>query len=157
MISIRKTTIIIFIAFISSYCTNSEKEKYRVFGDPLINQEGVISGKELIKLLNNQDSVHVKIEGKIYEVCSKKGCWMDLDLDEENKLFVKFMDYGFFVPLDAAGSTAIVEGIAKIEVQSIEWLKHKAKDAGKSQSSIDSITEPIISYSIPEATGVIIK
>ena len=92
MISIRKTTIIIFIAFISSNCTNSESEKYRVFGDPLINQEGVISGKELIKLLNNQDSVHVKIEGKIYEVCSKKGCWMDLDLDEENKLFVKFME-----------------------------------------------------------------
>ena len=33
-----------------------------------------LNHKELIELLDNQDSVHVKIEGEIYEVCSKKGC-----------------------------------------------------------------------------------
>lgn len=145
-------------------CNNNTKNNqiitasdYSIYGDSTITPEGVISGEELIALLNTQDSAVVKVEGVISEVCSKKGCWMDVNIGGENTLFVSFMDYGFFMPLDAAGTTAIIEGMAKIEVQSVKWLKHKAKDAGKSQDSIDSITDPIISYSIPEATGVIIR
>jgi hypothetical protein len=136
--------------------TTSE-ENYTVYGDSKMTPEGVISGEKLIELLNTQDSAMVKVEGVISEVCSKKGCWMDVNIGGENTLFVRFMDYGFFMPLDAAGTTAIIEGTAKIEMQTVEWLKHKEEDAGSSQEVIDAITEPIIAYSMPEATGVILK
>ena len=142
-------------------CTNNTTEKtetnYTIYGDSTMTNEGVISGEELITLLETTDSAHVKVEGVISEVCSKKGCWMDVNIGGDNLLYVRFMDYGFFMPLDGAGTTAIIEGMAKIEVQTVEWLKHKAEDAGEDQSYIDSITEPIIAYSISEATGVILK
>ena len=141
---------------VSQAQSNTEKE-YTIYGDSKMTTEGVISGKELISLLETQDSAMVKVEGVISEVCSKKGCWMDVNLDGEETLFVRFMDYGVFMPLDAAGSTAITEGMAKIEMQTVRWLKHKAEDAGETQEVIDAITKPIIAYSISEATGVILK
>jgi hypothetical protein len=69
---------------------------------------------------------------------------------------VTFKDYGFFMPLDAAGKTVIADGIASIEETSVADLKEYAKDAGKSQEEIDAITEPEREL-VFEASGVIIK
>ncbi|HIG32840.1 MAG TPA: DUF4920 domain-containing protein [Flavobacteriales bacterium] len=144
-------------------CTNNQKTKetvetnHMVYGDSTMTDEGVITGVELMDILESNDSAQVKVIGAISEVCSKKGCWMEVDLDENNQMLVRFLDYGFFMPLDAAGSTAIIEGIAKVDTLSVAWLKHQLEDAEASQEEIDAITEPEISYSIEEATGVIIK
>ena len=159
----KKILLLSSIVFSFACTNNSETDNtiteldYTIYGDSTMTPEGVISGEKLIELLNTQDSAMVKVEGVISEVCSKKGCWMDVNIGGENTLSVKFMDYGFFMPLDAAGTTAIIEGMAKIEMQTVEWLKHKEEDAGSSQEVIDAITEPIIAYSMPEATGVILK
>ena len=144
-------------------CTNNKKTEetveanHMIYGDSTMTDEGVITGVELMGILESNDSAQVKVIGTISEVCSKKGCWMEVDLDENNQMLVRFLDYGFFMPLDAAGSTAIIEGIAKVDTLSVAWLKHQLEDAEASQEEIDAITEPEISYSIEEATGVIIK
>ena len=136
---------------------NEIVETSQIFGDSSITEDGAITGDELIKILETNDSVQVKVIAEISEVCSKKGCWMQVNLDENNSMLVRFLDYGFFMPLDAAGRTAIIEGLAKIDTLSIEWLKHQLEDASASQEEIDAITEPEISYTIEEATGVILK
>jgi len=136
---------------------NEILETSQIFGDPTITEDGTVTGSELIKILETNDSVQVKVIAEISEVCSKKGCWMQVNLDENNSMLVRFLDYGFFMPLDAAGRTAIIEGLAKIDTLSIEWLKHQLEDASASQEEIDAITEPEISYTIEEATGVILK
>ena len=69
---------------------------------------------------------------------------------------VTFKDYGFFVPLNADNSEAIVNGYAFIDVVSVKELKHYAKDGGKSQAEIDKITKPEVTYAF-RATGVLIK
>ena len=154
----KKILVILFcVTNLSAQEQINTKTNYTVYGNAKMTTEGVISGEELIKLLETQDSALVKVEGVILEVCSKKSCWMDVNLGGEETLFVRFMDYGFFMPLDAAGTTAIIEGMAKIEMQTVRWLKHKAEDAGETQEAIDDITKPIIAYSISEATGVILK
>ena len=71
-------------------------------------------------------------------------------------LFIKFKDYGFFVPLDASGKEVIVEGKAYVNKVSGADLKHYAEDAGKSEEEIAEITEPKIEYAF-EANGVLIK
>ena len=63
-------------------------------------------------------------QSNIKSVCKKKGCWMNLDLTDGNKAFVKFKDYAFFVPLNADGSSTIVSGYAFIDVVSVDELKH---------------------------------
>jgi hypothetical protein len=108
------------------------------------------------KSLKKGDSIAVKFVTKINSVCKKKGCWMKLDLGNGESAFVKFKDYGFFVPLNADGSEVVVNGVAFIDVVSVEELKHYAKDAGKSQAEINKIKKPEITYSFT-ATGVFIK
>lgn len=53
----------------------------------------------------------VKVNARVEKVCKKKGCWFTLT-DEEvaEPVRVKMKDYGFFVPRNTDGATAIVEG-----------------------------------------------
>lgn len=103
----------------------------------------------------NGDSMVATVAAPITEVCAKKGCWMTLDLGNEQTMHVTFKDYGFFVPKDAAGKMATITGFAKIDTLDVATLKHYAEDANASQEEIDAITEPEVTYSF-EATGVII-
>lgn len=102
------------------------------------------------------DSIAVQFVTNIKAVCKKKGCWMKLDLGNNQESFVKFKDYGFFVPLNADNSQAVVNGYAFVDVVSVDELRHYAKDAGKSKEEINKITKPEITYSFT-ATGVYIK
>ena len=108
------------------------------------------------KSLTIQDTLNIKFKSTIKEVCSKKGCWMKLELDSVNDVMVRFKNYGFFMPLNSAGSEVIIEGKAFVKETSIEDLKHYAEDAGKSKSSIDSITKPKLTYSFL-SNGVLLK
>lgn len=133
-------------------------ENFKSFGDS-ITADGVISKEELLakfETLKEGDTIEVKFRSEIKDVCQKKGCWMNMSLNEDKNTFVRFKDYGFFMPLNAAGSEAIVNGKAFISVETVDELKHYAKDAGKSQEAIDSITEPKVSYSFL-SNGVLIK
>lgn len=84
---------------------------------------------------------NVIIEGTIESVCPKKGCWMRVT-DGEKTLFVRFQDYGFFVPMNAAGRPVVAHGTAVANTASVEELRHYAEDAGKSLEEIAKITEP---------------
>lgn len=67
----------------------------------------------------------VMVEGKVRRACAKKGCWMELASTESGAgVRVTFKDYGFFVPVDSAGSSARVEGLVKVTELSEERAKH---------------------------------
>jgi len=132
--------------------------KYVSFGDS-ISQEGAISKADMFakyQTLKEGDTLQVAFTSSINDVCQKKGCWMNLALTDKEAAFVKFKDYGFFMPLNSKGAEVIVHGKAFVSVESIEVLKHYAKDAGKSQAAIDNIVEPEVTYSF-EANGVLLK
>jgi hypothetical protein len=138
--------------------TSVAPEKFQSFGDS-ITAEGAITKEELLakfETLKEGDTIELKFRSEIKDVCQKKGCWMNMNLSDDKNTFVRFKDYGFFMPFNAAGSEAIVNGKAFISVESVDELKHYAKDAGKSQAAIDSITEPKVSYSFL-SNGVLIK
>ena len=137
-----------------------EKEEiaYLSFGDK-ISDENVLTKEQMLekyKDLKEGDTINVKFASKINEVCKAKGCWMNLDLDNETTSFVKFKDYGFFLPLNADGREVIVNGKAFVKTTPIEELRHFAEDAGKSDEEIAAITEPKYTLSF-EADGVLMK
>ncbi len=134
---------------------DSTKTSYMYFGDT-IKEDGAIKGNELMAFMADKDSANVKFSATISEVCQKKGCWMDVDLGNGDLMTVRFKDYAFFMPKDAAGKTAVMDGYCNKTIETVEWLKHKAKDAGKPQSYIDSIATPDTTYEFM-ASGVIIK
>jgi len=113
-----------------------------VYGDPSTTAKGAVPADQLLARLEGKDSLQVKVEGKVIEVCQTKGCWMDMDLGNGQSMTVRFKDYGFFVPMNGAGRTVVIDGVAKIKTEDVAWLRHKAEDAGASAEEIAKITEP---------------
>lgn len=131
---------------------------YSLFGEKF-KVAKILTKNEMLKKyksLKKGDTITVQFQSNIKSVCKKKGCWMKMQLAGDDDSFVKFKDYGFFVPLNADNSQAIVYGKAFVDVVSVDELKHYAKDGGKSAAEIAKITKPEITYSFL-ASGVYIK
>ena len=128
------------------------------FGAKITKDAALNSDEMLAKYydLKVGDTINMKFSSTIKEVCSKKGCWMKLLLDDKTETMVRFKDYGFFMPLDAAGKEVIVAGKAFVNEVSVADLKHYAEDAGKSPEEIADITEPAMEFAF-EANGVLLK
>lgn len=138
--------------------TSNSSDDYAIFGDS-ISADKAITNEEMLDQydkLKPGDTLNIKFKSKIKSVCKKKGCWMTLELPSGKEVFVKFKDYAFFVPKNAQNENAIVNGKAFVNVESVEELKHYAKDEGKSQAAIDSIITPKTTYAFL-ADGVLIK
>lgn len=121
-----------------------------------VDESAAISVAELIKLMEGKDKLEVTVKARVEECCQKKGCWMKVDMGNGQTMMVTFKDYGFFVPLESAGKTAIMKGIAYYDTISVDMLRHYAEDAGKSKEEIEAITES--SYALAfEASGVVLK
>jgi hypothetical protein len=135
----------------------NEELAYASFGMEINDANALTSERmmEHYKSLKPGDTLNSKMTAKINEVCSKKGCWMTLDMGGKNEVMVKFKDYGFFMPLNAEGEV-VVNGKAYVTETSVDELRHYAEDAGKSKEEIEAITEPKRTYSF-EADGVLLK
>lgn len=135
-----------------------DSKEYALFGDKF-KVTKIYTKDEMLKkykALKKGDTLVVQFQSNIKAVCKKKGCWMKLELAGDDDSFVRFKDYGFFVPLNADNSEAIVNGKAFVDVVSVEELRHYAKDGGKSAAEIAKITKPEVTYAFT-ADGVYIK
>ena len=106
------------------------------------DKKGAAHVSDLPHLLEKNDTAAVKLIGRVLDVCSAKGCWMTMRVNDSTEAFVKMKDYAFFVPEKLKGKTVVLEGIAFVKTTSVEELKHYAEDAGKSAEEIATITEP---------------
>ncbi|MDJ0788311.1 MAG: DUF4920 domain-containing protein [Myxococcota bacterium] len=70
----------------------------------------------------------VLLQGRITDVCQKKGCWTVL---AEGQAFVRirFQDYAFFVPTDVTGRRAYAEGLVSVETLSESEARHYAEES----------------------------
>ena len=154
---------LIIVMIISVSCKNNDKpivtdEKGQHFGE-MISDEGAISFSELVTKMDQSDEVEAVVTGNVGSVCQAKGCWMnivDSDGGTSKEMFVKFKDYGFFMPLDIAGKDVIMRGKAYKEETSVDELRHYAEDEGKSAEEVAAITESIIELKFM-ADGVILR
>lgn len=114
----------------------------KIYGEK-VKEKGAIDIARLPALLaKNDGKMKTKIKAKVVDVCPKKGCWVNLYLNDSTTVFVKMKDYGFFVPMDIAGKTVVLDGVAYVEETSVEELRHYAEDAKRPQEEIDAITTP---------------
>lgn len=107
-----------------------------------VNEKGAIAIAQLPAKLAKKDSISTKIVATVIDVCPKKGCWMNLRINDSTTAFVKMKDYAFFVPMDMVGKTIVLDGEAFIKTTSVKELQHYAEDAKKPQAEIDAITQP---------------
>ncbi len=79
----------------------------------------------------------VLVKGVVVDVCSHRGCWMDIASDAPfEKIQIKVADGEIVFPLDAKGKQALVEGVLeKLEYskeQIVKWRRHQAEMHGES-------------------------
>ena len=78
----------------------------------------------------------VRVEGKVTEVCKRRGCWMSLTAaDGRSAIRIKVDDGVIVFPLAATGRWAAAEG--KVELLELDretyesWLRHLAEEQGE--------------------------
>nr|WP_299069980.1 DUF4920 domain-containing protein [uncultured Allomuricauda sp.] len=144
---------VIFLLF--QMQTYGQNGSYATYGEPFEKATHIAQYEEVLNTINIKDTIATQFSGTIAEVCQAKGCWMKVNLDQGEQVFVKFKDYGFFVPTNVANSKVVLNGIAFSEKVSIEEQKHYAEDSGKSKEEISKIKAPKRTLRF-EASGVLI-
>ena len=95
----------------------------------------------------------ILVEGVIVRSCKMEGCWLELAPSKDaSAVRVKMKDHAFFVPLDAAGLNAKVEGVMSIKTLSKAEVDHLMNEDGAKFDKINAdgtVTE--IAF---EASGV---
>jgi hypothetical protein len=76
----------------------------------------------------------VQVRGKVSEVCTMMGCWMQL-IDNKDGMRIKVNDGEIMFPKNSVGKTATAEGMLKKLVlskeQAIARAKHEAEEQGR--------------------------
>lgn len=110
-------------------------QDWKTFGKDLTLKDTTL----ISTILSNPDAFvgqKVLVEGRVVDVCKKRGCWMELASDKEfQSIRVKVNDGEIVFPLEAKGRLALVEGIVeKLEIskeQLIKAMKHHAEEQGE--------------------------
>jgi len=164
----KKILFILALSILATSCKNENKDaapatepqeiavNYQSFGDKITDDDALPKAQIIEKYnqLKTGDTINVKFTTQVKEVCQKKGCWMKVDLGE-NEAMVRFKDYGFFMPKNIAGKEIIAEGKAYVEEMSVEDQQHYAEDGGATPEEIAAITQPKRTLAF-EAHGVLI-
>jgi hypothetical protein len=76
----------------------------------------------------------VTVAAQVRKACTRKGCWMELaesTKQDSPGCRVTFKNYGFFVPIDSAGSTARVQGKVEVDTLSASAVRHYEEEGAK--------------------------
>lgn len=78
----------------------------------------------------------VRVEGKVTGVCAMKGCWMEVESAEGERLRIKVDDGVIVFPSEAQGRHAVAQGAVEVRElgreQYVGWLRHLAEEQGQS-------------------------
>ena len=159
----KQTFLAIFaIVFMTISCKGPEPVATTAEGQYFGEEFEVKTPLSVVKVmedLKTQDTLNVQVAGIVESVCKTKGCWTNMAQSEsetDKSLFVKFKDYGFFLPLDCEGQDLVLEGKAYMEETPVDELRHYAEDEGKSAEEIAAITEPAKEFKFM-ASGAYLK
>lgn len=156
-----KHVFLLFAAIAIFSCKNAEPTATTTDGQYFGEQFEVATTtniQEAMAQLGTKDTLNIQLTGVVESVCKKKGCWTNIVTTDkpDESFFVKFKDYGFFLPLDCEGQEVVMQGQAYIETTPVDELRHYAEDEGKSEEEIAAITEPKDEYKFM-ASGVLLK
>jgi hypothetical protein len=85
----------------------------------------------------------VKTQGRVTSVCQSMGCWMEIT-DSNGTAHVRMTGHSFFIPKDAAGRMAVLEGTVLAK-----------PDEGECEQEAQQATGHLVKVEI-DATGVVL-
>ena len=127
------------------------------YGPEKVDIEKAISVADMLKQFEGKTKeAEFTFEAELHEVCSKAGCWVNIDKGNGETFMVRFKDHFTIPPVTKVGTGAYLHGTAYWDTVSVEMLQHFAEDAGKSKEEIAKITAPKYELGF-EADGITLK
>ncbi len=112
-----------------------------------------VSLAKAMKTPNKYTGKQILVEGIIVRSCKMEGCWLELaPAKNAAAVRIRMKDHAFFVPLDAAGLNARVEGVMSVKTLGKAEVDHLKNEDGAEFDKINAdgtVTE--VSF---EASGV---
>jgi hypothetical protein len=105
----------------------------KTFGSPVAAGTAVALD-DVLKAPDKFADQSVLVEGEVRRACTRKGCWMELSTAQDPAApgcRVTFKDYGFFVPIDSAGSKARVEAKVESKLLKPSLVTHMEEEGAK--------------------------
>lgn len=140
-----------FLALTGLFACSGNQTQKEVFGAELKDSSGMapIAALRAFEAGNNAPVV---LDGKIEQVCQSEGCWFNMALDSNRRLFVEFGE-SFTVPKNIAGRRALVVGSFYRDSISVEKQREDGIASGKSKEELAAITQPMVETNF-RASGV---
>ena len=127
------------------------------YGPVEVKVTEAISVEDMLKTFEGKtEEMEFTIEAELSEVCSKAGCWVNIDKGNGETFMVRFKDHFTIPTKTAVGTGAYLHGVAYWDTVSVDLLQHFAEDAGKTPEEIAKITEPKYELGF-EADGIVLK
>jgi hypothetical protein len=124
------------------------------YGPVKVDTADAMNVKEMIEAFDEKKGEQAfTFIAPIDEVCSKAGCWINIDKGNGETFMVRFKDHFTIPPKTKIGTQAYLHGIAYMDTISVDLLRHFAEDAGKSKEQIEKITKPEFELNF-EADGI---
>lgn len=119
----------------------NQEEVKTEFGTKKVDVSKAISTEELLTQFEGKTEMEATFKAEINEVCSKMGCWINIDKGNGETFMVRFKDH-FTIPTETkAGTIAYLTGTAIQDTIPVDEQRHYLEDANASQEEIDAITE----------------
>lgn len=119
-------------------------------GEP-VGDSPAVKFADVLKEPSKYEGKRVVVEGVVERVCQMQGCWMELAPEKGARgVRVAMKDHAFFVPFNAAGLRARVDGTLSVKTLSQEDADHYEGEGAKLKRNPDG-TATEISF---VATGV---
>ena len=128
-----RTTLVLLMVIGLALPALASKGTMKLYGEKLDAAAAEVSLATLLKSPEQYAGKTVLVTGHVRQACTKKGCWMELSTkagDKGQGARVRFKDYGFFVPLDSAGSAARLTGVPSLKTVTKEHVAHYEAEGG---------------------------
>jgi len=127
------------------------------YGEYKVDPEKAISVKEMLAQFEGQsEAMEFTIEAELAEVCSKAGCWVNIDKGNGETFMVRFKDHFTIPPETEIGTGAYLHGRAFWDTVSVDLQRHFVEDAGGTEEEQMAITEPKATIGF-EGYGITLK
>ena len=98
----------------------------------------------LLKEPAKYEGKRVVVEGVVERVCQMQGCWMELAPEKGTRgVRVAMKDHAFFVPFNAAGLRARVDGTLSVKTLSKADADHYEKEGAKLKRNPDGTADEV--------------
>jgi hypothetical protein len=121
--------------------SEDQEEVETEFGTKKVDVSKAISTEELLAQFEGKTEMEATFKAEINEVCSKMGCWINIDKGDGETFMVRFKDH-FTIPTETeVGTVAYLTGTAIQDTIPVDEQRHYLEDANAPQEEIDAITE----------------